>query len=51
LETTSPSKYVELYGQYKQKLAEKGAKKWSQYQVFLAPNIANKLKDFIPTNE
>ena len=50
METVSPEKYIELYNSYKNKLANASVKKWSKYQVFLSPEIANKLNTFIPGN-
>ena len=46
METVSPEKYIE----YKNKLANASVKKWSKYQVFLSPEIANKLNTFVPGN-
>jgi len=51
LETTSPSKYVQLYNRYKEKLAEKGRNNWSKYQVYMNPSLANKIKEFNPNSE
>ena len=47
----APQRYVNLYSQYKEKLACKGVKKWENYDIYLKQEIANKLKEFIPTNE
>lgn len=51
LETVAPAKYVELYNSYKNKLSEKTTKKWSNYEVYMNQNIAEKLKAFIPTDK
>ena len=40
-----------MYSEYKEKLASKNVKRWSNYKIYLKPEIANRLKDFIPTNE
>ena len=51
LETVAPQRYVYLYTQYKEKLASRGMKKWSNYKVYVKPEIALRLKEFVPTNE
>jgi len=42
---------VELYQKYKEKISNKTTKKWSNYQVFLNPTLAEKIKNFMPTDE
>ena len=51
LATVNPEKYVELYNNYKKKLSDKSANKWSSYQVHLNPEIAEKLKNFTSCGE
>ena len=40
-----------MYKEYKIKLASKEYKKWNNYSLDLNPQIAEKLKKFIPTKE
>ena len=47
LETVSPEKYVQLYKAYKEKLSERAVSKWENYQVYMNPMIAEKLKNFV----
>ena len=51
METVSPQKYVQLYQIYKAKLSNKNIKKWSRYQVYLYPIVANKIKDFVSSKK
>lgn len=40
-----------MYKKYKEKLASKEFKKWNSYSLEIDQNIADKLNQFIPTNE
>ena len=37
-----------MYNSYKQKLANASVKQWSKYQIFIKPELKNKLDAFIP---
>ena len=45
-----PQVYTNLYKIYKLKEAQKGNKKWNEYEINIASNVANKIAIFQPTN-
>ena len=40
-----------MYQEYKKKLGSKEYKKWNNYNIELTQDIADKLSNFVPTNE
>ena len=49
LEVISPEKYMQMYNEYKEKLASKPYNKWDQFKIEMPLNLAKEIESRIPS--